>query len=90
MTFVDSNVFMYAVGRPHPLKTTALAFFLAAYANGTLLSFPASRLNGTIVSTIRRKNHNDLSHQTPNSPCRARLYRAHTFRRTQDHLKLRE
>ena len=29
MTFVDSNVFMYAVGRPHPLKTTALEFFLA-------------------------------------------------------------
>jgi len=37
MTFVDSNVFMYAVGRPHPLKTAAREFFLAAYANGTLL-----------------------------------------------------
>lgn len=37
MTFVDSNVFMYAVGRPHPLRAEALAFFLAAYANGTLL-----------------------------------------------------
>ena len=27
MTFVDSNVFMYAVGNPHPLKSRAQEFF---------------------------------------------------------------
>ena len=28
MIFVDSNVFIYAVGRPHPLKESARSFFL--------------------------------------------------------------
>jgi predicted nucleic acid-binding protein len=28
--FVDTNVFMYAVGRKHPLRAEAQAFFLAA------------------------------------------------------------
>ena len=27
MTFVDTNVFMYAVGRPHPLRVDAREFF---------------------------------------------------------------
>ena len=27
MIFVDTNVFMYAVGKPHPLKTRAREFF---------------------------------------------------------------
>ena len=27
MTFVDTNVFMYAVGKPHPLKSRARDFF---------------------------------------------------------------
>lgn len=27
MIFVDTNVFMYAVGRPHPLRAEARAFF---------------------------------------------------------------
>ncbi len=30
MIFVDTNVFMYAVGRPHPLQPEAQAFFLAS------------------------------------------------------------
>ena len=30
MTFVDTNVFMYAVGRPHPLQDTARTFFVEA------------------------------------------------------------
>ncbi len=30
MIFVDTNVFMYAVGRPHPLQAEARAFFLQA------------------------------------------------------------
>lgn len=28
MIFVDSNVFIYAVGRPHPLRSEAQAFFI--------------------------------------------------------------
>ena len=30
MTFVDTNVFMYAVGRQHPLRTEARGFFADA------------------------------------------------------------
>ena len=30
MIFVDSNVFMYVVGRPHPLRENARAFFAEA------------------------------------------------------------
>ena len=30
MIFVDTNVFMYAVGRSHPLRTTAREFFVVA------------------------------------------------------------
>ena len=53
MTFVDSNVFMYAVRRPHPLKATALAFFLAAYANGTLLCTSAEVLQELAHAYLR-------------------------------------
>jgi hypothetical protein len=28
MIFVDSNIFIYAVGRPHPLKAEAQSFFI--------------------------------------------------------------
>ena len=38
MTFVDTNVFMYAVGRPHPLQSDAREFFSRA------LSDPSIRL----------------------------------------------
>lgn len=30
MIFVDTNVFMYAVGRPHPLRKNAQEFFVEA------------------------------------------------------------
>lgn len=33
MTFVDTNVFMYAVGGPHPLRDPARAFFADAMAH---------------------------------------------------------
>ena len=33
MTFVDANVFMYAVGRPHPLKSRARDFLDEANLN---------------------------------------------------------
>lgn len=37
MIFVDTNVFMYAVGREHPLRSEARAFFLEALESGTPL-----------------------------------------------------
>ena len=37
MIFVDTNVFMYAVGRPHVLQASAQDFFLEANRNGTPL-----------------------------------------------------
>jgi predicted nucleic acid-binding protein len=37
VTFVDTNVVMYAVGRPHPLKAQAEAFFERAVREGTPL-----------------------------------------------------
>ncbi len=33
MIFVDSNVFIYAVGRPHPLREKAQHFFINAIKN---------------------------------------------------------
>ena len=33
MTFVDTNVFMYAVGRPHPLREAAREFFVESNRN---------------------------------------------------------
>jgi uncharacterized protein len=37
MIFVDSNVFIYAVGRPHPLKTEAQNFFIDSGKKGKRL-----------------------------------------------------
>jgi hypothetical protein len=37
VTFVDSNLFIYAVGRSHPLRDEARAFFAAAGREGTPL-----------------------------------------------------
>ncbi len=37
MIFVDTNVFIYAVGGPHPLKSRAMEFFEQARSNNTLL-----------------------------------------------------
>ena len=44
MIFVDSNVVMYAVGRPHPLKPEAEAFFEAALRERTPLATSAEVL----------------------------------------------
>ena len=35
--FIDTNVFVYAVGRPHPNKEPARKFFIEANQNRTLL-----------------------------------------------------
>ena len=37
MVFIDTNVFIYAVGRPHPLQADAQNFFIEANRNGTPL-----------------------------------------------------
>ena len=37
MIFVDTNVFMYAVGRPHALQANAQQFFVEANRSGTPL-----------------------------------------------------
>ena len=37
MIFVDTNVFMYAVGRPHALQATAQRFFVEANRSGAPL-----------------------------------------------------
>ncbi|MGD2121065.1 MAG: type II toxin-antitoxin system VapC family toxin [Gemmatimonadota bacterium] len=44
MIFVDTNVFMYAVGREHPLRPEAQAFFLSALESGTVLATSAEAL----------------------------------------------
>ena len=37
MIFVDSNVFIYAVGRPHPLRAEAQGFFISSGEEGKRL-----------------------------------------------------
>ena len=37
MIFVDTNVFMYAVGRPHPLREEARSFFHRHLTSGEVL-----------------------------------------------------
>ncbi|MEX0879706.1 MAG: type II toxin-antitoxin system VapC family toxin [Thermoanaerobaculia bacterium] len=44
MTFVDTNVLMYAVGRPHPLREEARRFFQQAVKNRTPLATSAEVL----------------------------------------------
>lgn len=44
MIFVDTNLVMYAVGRPHPLRDPAREFFVAANRNGTPLCTSAEVL----------------------------------------------
>ena len=44
MIFVDTNVFMYAVGRPHPLRDPAREFFVESNRNGTPLCTSAEVL----------------------------------------------
>lgn len=48
MIFVDSNVFMYAVGRPHPLKAEGQTFFIEASQKGKRLVTSAEVLQELI------------------------------------------
>lgn len=56
MIFVDTNVFMYAVGREHPLRDPARKFFAQAKAEGTPLCSSAEvlqELMHAFISTSR-------------------------------------
>ena len=44
MTFVDTNVVMYAVGKSHPLQSEAQGFFVRAIEEGTVLCTSAEVL----------------------------------------------
>ena len=44
MIFVDTNVFMYSVGRPHPLREPAREFFIESIRNQTPLCTSAEVL----------------------------------------------
>ena len=44
MTFVDTNVFIYAVGKPHPLKSAARNFFDESLLNSKSLCTSAEVL----------------------------------------------
>ena len=48
MIFVDSNLFIYAVGRPHPLKEKARSFFVDAGRMGKRLVTSAEVLQEII------------------------------------------
>ncbi len=44
MIFVDTNVFMYAIGKPHPLKSRARDFFTESFQSFTPLCTSAEVL----------------------------------------------
>lgn len=48
MIFVDSNVFIYAVGRPHPLRSEAQDFFIESRKQGKVLVTSAEVLQELI------------------------------------------
>ena len=52
MIFVDTNVFMYAVGRPHPLRGRAREFFVESNRNRTPLCTSAEVLQELIHAYI--------------------------------------
>ena len=59
LMFVDANLFMYAVGRPHPLKAAANDFFAEAEVNQTELF--------TSAEVLQELMHVYLSQRRPNA-----------------------
>lgn len=53
MIFVDTNVFMYAVGRPHPLRGAAREFFSESQLNHTPLCTSAEVLQELLHVYVR-------------------------------------
>lgn len=58
MIFVDANVFIYTVGRAHPLKAEATAFFGEALAAGAALVTSAEVLQ-ELLHYFRVQGRND-------------------------------
>ena len=52
MTFVDTNVFMYAVGKPHPLQSPAQEFFVECNVNRTPLVTSAEVLQELVYAYL--------------------------------------
>ena len=52
MIFVDTNLFMYAVGRPHPLRDPAREFFVEANRNSTPLCTSAEVLQELVLAYL--------------------------------------
>ena len=63
MTFADTNVFMYAVGDPHPLQQSAWDFFDGSYLDGIQLCTSAEVLQELAHAylRVRRYNNYDLA-----------------------------
>lgn len=59
MMFVDANLFMYAVGRPHPLRAAANDFFAEVEVNQTDLF--------TSAEVLQELMHVYLSQRRPNA-----------------------
>ena len=53
MTFVDTNVFMYAVGGPHPLQRVAWEFLRQSYSSGSFLCTSAEVLQELAHAYLR-------------------------------------
>ena len=56
MIFVDTNVFMYAVGRPHPLQADALQFFDETARSAEPLCTSAEVLQELLNAYVARGN----------------------------------
>ena len=60
MIFVDTNVFMYAVGKPHPLQSSAQQFFDESRRNRKALSTSAEVIQELIHVYLRMKRPHTL------------------------------
>lgn len=60
MTFVDTNVFMYAVGREHPLREEARARLFAAVERGAPLTTSAEVLQEMLHAYLAVGRHATL------------------------------
>lgn len=60
MIFVDTNVFMYAVGKPHPLQSRAQQFFDESMHNREMLFTSAEVIQELIHVYLRMKRPQTL------------------------------
>lgn len=60
MTFADTNVFMYAVGDPHPLQQSAWDFFDGSYLDGVQLCTSAEVLQELVHAYLRVRRYDTL------------------------------